>query len=81
MGSFCGKCGNQMPEGVKFCPMCGSPVQQPSPAQENAFQQNDFPEYPAGGAAQNGGQNGYAGQGNGPAGGPYTGQYLSLIHI
>lgn len=75
MGSFCGKCGNQMPEGVKFCPMCGSPVQQPSPAQENAFQQNDFPEYPAGGAAQNGGQNGYAGQGNGPAGGPYTGQY------
>ena len=47
MGSFCGKCGNQLAEGAKFCPVCGNPVQQPSPVQRNVFQQNDFPEYPA----------------------------------
>lgn len=25
---FCGKCGNQLPEGTKFCPNCGEPLSQ-----------------------------------------------------
>ena len=29
---FCGKCGANLPEGVKFCPNCGSPVAPAEPA-------------------------------------------------
>ena len=25
--AFCGKCGQQVNEGVRFCPACGSPMQ------------------------------------------------------
>ena len=71
MGSFCGKCGNQLAEGVKFCPVCGNPVQQLSPVQKNVFQQNDFPEYPATGTQRTA----YTEQKNPQFGGQYNGWY------
>ena len=53
--AFCGKCGTQMNDGVKFCPSCGAPneatapaapatlVQEAPPVQQNpAPQQADF---------------------------------------
>ena len=53
--AFCGKCGTQMNDGVKFCPSCGAPneatapaapatpVQEAPPVQQNpAPQQTDF---------------------------------------
>lgn len=44
--AFCGKCGTQVNDGVKFCPGCGAPVgaqeqQNPNPQQANT-QQNNF---------------------------------------
>ncbi len=40
--AFCGKCGQQVNEGVKFCPSCGAPMDvarqsAPEPVQEPAF--------------------------------------------
>lgn len=32
--SFCGKCGKELNDGVKFCPACGEPT-------ENGTQQNE----------------------------------------
>ena len=29
MARYCAHCGNQLTEGEKFCPVCGSPVEQP----------------------------------------------------
>ena len=47
--AFCGKCGTQVNEGVKFCPGCGNAMvvtpaseQQAAPVQEPAANQNDF---------------------------------------
>ncbi len=33
---FCKKCGNQIPDGVKFCNVCGTPVSQPSAPGQNS---------------------------------------------
>ena len=30
MARYCAHCGNQLTEGEKFCPVCGSPVEQPA---------------------------------------------------
>lgn len=37
---FCSNCGNQVPEGAKVCPLCGTPIggQQPMNQQPNNFQ-------------------------------------------
>lgn len=32
--AFCTKCGNQVPDGVKFCTLCGAPIQQPAVEQQ-----------------------------------------------
>ncbi len=48
--AFCGKCGTQVNEGIKFCPNCGEAIGAPAPeqqaqaapAQESAANQNDF---------------------------------------
>ena len=42
--AFCGKCGTQMNDGVKFCPSCGNPMEAPAPEQQAqpAGDQNDF---------------------------------------
>ena len=32
--SFCTKCGTQIPEGSKFCPGCGSPLEEPAKQEE-----------------------------------------------
>ena len=32
--AFCGKCGTQMNDGVKFCPSCGNPMEAPAPEQQ-----------------------------------------------
>ena len=44
--AYCGKCGNQIEEGVKFCPACGTALQvanpetvQPEPTAEEKLQQ------------------------------------------
>jgi len=40
--AFCGKCGTQVNEGVKFCPGCGSATAAPAPeqqAQQQTYQQ------------------------------------------
>lgn len=50
--AFCGNCGTQVNEGVKFCPGCGNAMVAPAaeqqaqaqqpPVQEPAANQNDF---------------------------------------
>ncbi len=47
--AFCGKCGQQVNDGIKFCPACGAPIaaaaptpaapQQPAPAPQQQYQQ------------------------------------------
>jgi len=44
--SFCGKCGKELNDGVKFCPACGEPT-------ENGTQQSDKSTSYAGDAYQN----------------------------
>ena len=41
---FCGKCGTQIEDNVKFCPGCGAPAEQPAQQAQPASQppQNDF---------------------------------------
>ena len=41
MALFCTNCGNQIPEGARFCAACGSPapVQQQPPAQQPPYEQ------------------------------------------
>lgn len=41
---FCGKCGNQIPEGVAFCGNCGAPVAQENPVNNQAQTENVNPE-------------------------------------
>ena len=50
---FCAKCGSQYDEGVRFCPSCGAPSEQPSqgsaPQQEyqaNTYQQQSYQQAP-----------------------------------
>lgn len=50
---FCAKCGSQYNEGVRFCPSCGAPSEQPSqgsaPQQEyqaNTYQQQSYQQAP-----------------------------------
>lgn len=40
---FCGKCGNQVPDGNMFCTFCGNPVQGAAQAQQPEVQQLDTP--------------------------------------
>ena len=44
--AFCGKCGTQVTDGVKFCPSCGAPVGAQEQTNQNTQQQtgaqNDF---------------------------------------
>ncbi len=42
--TYCGKCGKQMDEGLKFCPACGAATEIPQaePAQQTQAVQNDF---------------------------------------
>lgn len=44
---FCNQCGNQIPDGVSFCPNCGAPVAKadPAPAQEPQYAQPVEPMY------------------------------------
>ena len=35
-GSPCSKCGTMIPQGYKFCPNCGAPVNLPPPVQQHA---------------------------------------------
>ena len=44
---FCNQCGNQVPDGVSFCPNCGAPVAQadPAPASEPQYAQPVEPQY------------------------------------
>ena len=46
---FCEKCGAQIPEGVKFCGVCGLPVKEAQPAQQQAMpnQPAQIPVMPA----------------------------------
>lgn len=37
--AFCGKCGTQVNEGVKFCPGCGAEIEAPT---QDTQQQNEF---------------------------------------
>ena len=37
--AFCGKCGPQMNDSVKFCPSCGNPMEAPAPEQQAQTQQ------------------------------------------
>ena len=32
--AYCGKCGTNVDEGVKFCPSCGNPMEAPAPEQQ-----------------------------------------------
>lgn len=50
---FCAKCGSQYDEGVRFCPSCGAPSEQPAqgsaPQQEyqaNTYQQQSYQQAP-----------------------------------
>lgn len=38
MQRFCGKCGQRIPEGGGFCPLCGAPVRPWTPEDERAWQ-------------------------------------------
>ena len=40
---FCEKCGAQIPEGVKFCGVCGLPVKEAQPAQQQAMPNQQMP--------------------------------------
>ncbi len=42
--TYCGKCGKEMDEGLKFCPNCGASTEIPQvePAQQAQTPQNDF---------------------------------------
>lgn len=37
--AFCSQCGAQLESGANFCPMCGTPVNAPSGAQDQVHQQ------------------------------------------
>ena len=37
--AYCGKCGNKVDEGVKFCPSCGNPMEAPASEQQAQTQQ------------------------------------------
>lgn len=42
---FCKFCGSQVPDGNKFCPSCGSPMEKPQPQpnyDQNAYQTNNY---------------------------------------
>jgi len=41
---FCNKCGNQIPEGAQFCPVCGAPKAAPQPEAQPA--QQPWPQQP-----------------------------------
>lgn len=36
---FCPKCGSQVPDGIKFCPTCGNPMQAAAPAPQPVYQE------------------------------------------
>lgn len=36
--AFCGKCGTQVEDGIKFCPTCGTPIDAPQQANQTAQQ-------------------------------------------
>lgn len=42
--AFCGKCGQQVNDGVKFCPACGAPMATATPAPEAAPQPATAPQ-------------------------------------
>ena len=52
---YCSRCGNEVPEGVRFCSFCGQPAgavraepaqqQAPCPVQQQAPQQTQYPEW------------------------------------
>lgn len=39
---FCSKCGNQLFEGLNFCPNCGAQISQDQPQQQNQYQQQVY---------------------------------------
>lgn len=39
---FCSKCGNQLSEGLNFCPSCGAQVNQDQTQQQNHYQQQVY---------------------------------------
>lgn len=39
---FCSKCGNQLSEGLNFCPSCGAQINQDQPQQQNQYQQQVY---------------------------------------
>jgi len=46
---FCGKCGNQVPDEVKFCPNCGTAAATQAseqPQQQQPYQQQPYPQQP-----------------------------------
>ena len=47
---FCKKCGNQLPEGAKFCAACGATTEM---TQQTCSAAQDAPEQPAAAAARN----------------------------
>lgn len=54
MMAFCGKCGTQIEEGVKFCPSCGTDLSaQPETNQQNTAQQAPQTDFTAKVAALN----------------------------
>ena len=51
--AYCGKCGNQIEEGVKFCPACGTPMgaaqqPQPQPQPQQTYTQQPYQQPPYG---------------------------------
>ena len=71
MSRFCSECGTKIPDGVSYCPECGTPVEitapntgnfsQPNMSGNNPYQQNMFSN------------NSYGSQQQGPQmGNPYT---------
>ena len=48
MARYCAHCGNQLTEGEKFCPVCGSPVERPEGGKNTAPQPGPRSQQPAG---------------------------------
>lgn len=44
---FCGKCGKELPAGVRFCPACGAPVETEPPVTEPPVTEGPMTEPPA----------------------------------